>query len=41
MDKDFDENKIEKDIQTFSIFTIYDTDFNDATSITNSLNKVL
>lgn len=41
MNKDFDENKIEKDIQTFSIFTIYDTDFNDATSITNSLNKVL
>lgn len=41
MNRDFDENKIEKDIQTFSIFTIYDTDFNDATSITNSLNKVL
>lgn len=41
MDNDFDETKIEKDIQTFSIFTIYDTDFNDATSITNSLNKVL
>ena len=41
MDNDFDENKIEKDIQTFSIFTIYDTDFNDTTSIVNSLDKVL
>lgn len=35
------EDKIEKDIQAFSIFAIYDTDFNDPKSIVHHLDKVL
>lgn len=35
------EDKIEKDIQAFSIFAIYDTDFNDRESIVYHLNEVL
>lgn len=35
------EDKIEKDIQAFSIFAIYDTDFNDRESIVYHLNEIL
>lgn len=41
MNKCFDESKIEKDILTFSIFSIYDTDFNNQRSIYRHLDEIL
>lgn len=41
MKKGFNETKIEKDIEAFSIFSIYDTNFNDKDDIMNHIDEIL
>lgn len=41
MKKSFNEKQIEKDIESFSIFSIYDTDFNDKDDIMNHIDEIL